>query len=502
MDKAKPYDVIIIGSGLGGLVSGAILAKEGLRVLVLEKGKKIGGLLHNFKREHTIFNTGMNYIGSLEKDGFLYQYFNYLGIMDQLQLKRMDIQAYEEISFSHHHQNYHYAQGKENFENTLASLFPQDSDTIKQYTSKLWNITDQFPLLFLQNYDQIKKGSDYLNGGASEFIESLTSNIRLQEVLGATNSLYGGVKNKTPLYIHSLVNRQFIESAWRFVDGSQQLANALQQKIEDAGGQVRNRSHVVKISTQYKDESWVEIEDGERIAARNIISNIHPATTLSMLEDNRLKTVYRKRITELPNTKGFFNLYIIFKPDSFPYLNRNYYHFLQDDVWESNTNSSSWPSFFMFYTGCSSVEQQYAQNASVLTYMDYAEVMQWEGTQKGLRGDDYEAFKQHKAEMLLQALEERFPDFKRSIQSWYTATPLTYEHYTGAPQGTAYGIQKDHHNPYKSIILPKTKIPNLFFTGQNLNMHGALGVTIGAVLTCAEILGFDYLVNKIKEGQS
>lgn len=501
MNTTKPYDVIIIGSGLGGLVSGAILAKEGLRVLVLEKGKKIGGLLHNFKREHSVFNTGMNYIGSLEEGGFLYQYFNYLGIMDQLQLKRMDVQAYEEISFSQHHQNYYYAQGKENFENTLGSLFPQDFDLIKQYTSRIWEITNQFPLLFLQNYDQIKKGNDYLNGGASEYIESLTSNFRLQEVLGATNSLYGGVKNKTPLYIHSLVNRQFIESAWRFVGGSQQLANALQQKIEESGGQFRNRSQVVKISTQNQDDSWVELEDGERIAAKYIISNIHPATTLSMLEDNRLKTVYRKRITELPNTKGFFNLYIIFKPDSFPYLNRNYYHFLQDDVWENSSHSSPWPPFFMFYTGCSSSEQKYAQNASVLTYMDYTEVAKWHGTQKGLRGDDYKAFKQQKAELVLKALEEKFPGIRNAIQSWYTATPLTYEHYTGAPHGTAYGIQKDHHNPYKSIILPKTKVPNLFFTGQNLNMHGALGVTIGAVLTCSEILGFDYLVNNIRKEQ-
>jgi len=130
--------------------------------------------------------------------------------------------------------------------------------------------------------------------------------------------------------------------------------------------------------------------------------------------------------------------------------------------------------------------------------MTYEEVMKWQGTMKGQRGDEYEAFKQQKADLLLAELEKKYPGIKSSIYSYYTATPLTYEHYNAAPQGAGYGIEKDHNSIYKSIIMPKTKIPNLFFTGQNLNMHGALGVTIGAVLTCTELLGTNYLINKIR----
>jgi len=49
------------------------------------------------------------------------------------------------------------------------------------------------------------------------------------------------------------------------------------------------------------------------------------------------------------------------------------------------------------------------------------------------------------------------------------------------------------------IFEKHTKIPGFYFTGQNLNMHGAPGVTIGAVMTCAEILGLEYLFNKIRD---
>lgn len=61
------YDVVIVGSGLGGLVSSIILAKEGYSVCVLEKNNQYGGNLQTFVRDKTIFDTGIHYIGGLEK---------------------------------------------------------------------------------------------------------------------------------------------------------------------------------------------------------------------------------------------------------------------------------------------------------------------------------------------------------------------------------------------------------------------------------------------------
>ena len=483
---------------MGALVSAAILAKEGKQVLILEKGKKTGGFLHTFKRDQTVFNTGMNYIGSLEKGGFLHQYFQYLDIMDKLDIKQLDINAFEEISFSNIDQSFSFAQGKENFIHQLSNSFHREAEQIKEYTNKLWEVTQKFPLLHLGQFENIIKGEDYLVGGASEFISKSTDNHTLQNVLASTNSLYGGVQNKTPLYVHALVNRQFIESAWRFVGGSQQLADALVEKIEQAGGEIKNRSQVIKISTENPNKTWLETIDGERYHAKNIISNIHPAQTLKMLDDKRIKQVYRKRIESLPNTTSFFNIYIVFKKGKFPYINKNIYHFMNPDVWAGTKKSAAWPSYYMFYTSASSQKQVWAENASLMTYMTYEEVSKWQGTMKGQRGDEYEAFKQQKADLLLAELEKKYPGIKSSIYSYYTATPLTYEHYNAAPQGAGYGIEKDYNSIYKSIIMPKTKIPNLFFTGQNLNMHGALGVTIGAVLTCTELLGTNYLINKIR----
>ena len=127
------------------------------------------------------------------------------------------------------------------------------------------------------------------------------------------------------------------------------------------------------------------------------------------------------------------------------------------------------------------------------------EVRQWENTDIEKRGDDYKAFKAQKAEELLDLVEKKFPDIRNHIKSYYTSTPLTYRDYTGTVDGSLYGFMKDSNEPANSYIPPRTKLPNLFLTGQNINLHGILGVTIGAMLTCGELTGINYLIKKIND---
>jgi all-trans-retinol 13,14-reductase len=70
----------------------------------------------------------------------------------------------------------------------------------------------------------------------------------------------------------------------------------------------------------------------------------------------------------------------------------------------------------------------------------------------------------------------------------YTATPLTYRDYIGNPTGAVYGYQKSSDKVAHTRIMPQTHIPNLYLTGQSVNMHGLLGVVIGAVVTCSTLL--------------
>ena len=91
------YDVVIIGGGLGGLVSALILSKEGLKVVVLEQHHKAGGNLQTFTRDGCIFDTGMHYLGSLREGQYLHRYFKYLEVDDKLNLRQLDLEGFDTI---------------------------------------------------------------------------------------------------------------------------------------------------------------------------------------------------------------------------------------------------------------------------------------------------------------------------------------------------------------------------------------------------------------------
>jgi len=129
--------------------------------------------------------------------------------------------------------------------------------------------------------------------------------------------------------------------------------------------------------------------------------------------------------------------------------------------------------------------------------MQYSEVKQWESTTVGNRGESYLEFKKNKAELLLDLVEKKFPGFKRCISSYTTSSPLTIRDYTGSKEGSMFGILRNCNDPFRNMIFAKTKVPNLYFTGQNIVLHGILGVTIGAVATCGEMVGINHLISKI-----
>ena len=242
------------------------------------------------------------------------------------------------------------------------------------------------------------------------------------------------------------------------------------------------------------------LENGEKVFADYFISNAHPVSTLNMIGEGKIKKIYRNRIIGLKNSWGVFSLYVILKKDSFPYLNKNYFHYNANGILAAINDEEHWPESYYFYTPATSNTDTYAESIVVLADMKFEEVSQWLGTKVNKRGKDYESFKKRKAEKLLDTLEERLPGIREKAVKYYTSTPLTFRDYTGTEGGAAYGIMKNCNDPLRSIILPRTKISNLFFTGQNINLHGILGVTASAVITCSEIVGLKYLTKKISNG--
>jgi all-trans-retinol 13,14-reductase len=495
------YDVVIIGSGLGGLVSSIILAKEGYSVCVLEKNNQFGGNLQTFVRDKTIFDTGIHYIGGLSEGQNLYKYFKYLGIMDDLKLKKMDEDGFDIISFEDQVHEYPHAQGYENFTNQLAKFFPEERDVIRKYCDEIIKTCDSFPLYNLNQMGEYN--TEILSINAKQFIDELTDNEQLKAALVGSNFLYAGIAEKSPFYVHALSVNSYIQSAWRCVNGGSQITKQLIKQLKKHGGEIYKYKELVKFETEENDVKTAIMKDGSSVSGSIFISNIDLKTTFKMVGENNFRKAYINRIDSLEGVVSAFSLYIVFKPETYKYKNNNYYHFKKtEDVWTAHDyDEQSWPKAFMASINAGKTNE-WADGMTFITYMKFDEMKPWEETrnttaEKEDRGESYEIFKAKKTEKFLQEIELKFPGIRDCIKSVHTSTPLSYRDYIGGYKGNMYGYEKDSNNPMKTFIASKTKMNNLYLTGQCINMHGVLGVTIGAVLTCTEILGKEYLVNKI-----
>jgi phytoene dehydrogenase-like protein len=499
------FDVVIVGSGMGGLCCGFILAKEGYNVCILEKNRQLGGSLQIFSRSKAIFDTGIHYIGGLAEGQNLFQYFKYFGLMEKLKLKRLDINGYDRIRFIGDDTDYFHAQGHENFVNILAAQFPGERSNLQRYVDKIKDICKFFPLYTLSNQKKNIMDADFLNLNAKEYIESITPDKKLRAVLAGSNALYAGVPGKTPFYLHALVVNSYIESAWKCINGGSQIAKYLSQNFKNQGGTILNYHQVTHFNLNGNEINSAELSNGKKIEGKYFISNIDLTKTLEMIKGSAIRPAYRTRIHSLENTISVFILNIVFKKNSFRYWNYNRYVIGSWDVWKPiHYTSADWPGGVAMFTPASAKNDEFTDSVTVMAYMRYAEVQKWAQTHSVIphhqenRGDDYEEFKNGKAEKLIDFVEQFIPGFRQHIQSYYTSTPLTYRDYIGSTDGTLYGILKDCNDPLKTFISPKTKVQNLFLTGQNLNNHGVLGVTISSVVTCSELIDKDYLLGKIK----
>lgn len=468
---------------------------------MLEKNHQLGGCLQTFSRKGVKFDTGMHYIGSMEEGQILHRFFSYLDLIKDIRLKRLDDSGFDIISYKDN--LYNYAMGYERFTETLSQRFPTEHQNIKKYVEGIREIALASPLYNLREINAPTFiETSYIKSSISSYINSISDNLNLRNVLAATNSLYAGVASKTPIYIHALINNFYIQSAWRLVGGSDTIAISLANSIKKFGGEIITDAEVVHLNSSSTDGSIesATLKDGEQIFGKRFISNVHPQPTIEMLDSHLLRRAYRDRIHSLENTISTFTLYLIFKPNKVKYLNFNYYHHNTADVWSClDYRPDDWPRSFLYMHQIDREDVKYASSGQVIAYMNYNDVNQWAGTTVNRRGDGYLDFKEQRATTLIDQLEKAFPGTRENIDSYYTSTPLTYQDYTSTKEGSTYGILRDCNFPTQTLVSQRTKVPNLFLTGQNINSHGILGVTIGAIITCAEFLGINAIIKDINE---
>ena len=474
--------VIIIGSGLGGLTCGFILQRNGYDVTILEQGHQIGGCLQCFTRQGVKFETGMHFIGSAAEGQTMHRMMKFLNLTD-VKLSPLDPNGYDTIVLAG--ETFRFPNGREAFLEQMSSYFPKEKDNLRRYLDLVARIASASTLNSLTSQERdLAANTNYQTRSINEVLEELFHDEMLRNVLVGNLPLYAAERDKTPFSLHAFIMDFYNQSAFRVVGGSDAIAQSLAHSIEEMGGQVLTDKKACRIHCDETQATGVETADECFFPADYIISTVHPARLMEMLDTKLIRPAFRSRLSNIPGTTGCFSIYIKFKDGTMPYMNTNLYGYHTSSPWDCDQHD------FLYMHMCHKDKADFAQSGVVLSYMKMDEVERWKGTHVGHRGADYEAFKRQHAEQLIQDIEKYQPGITATIDTYYTSTPLTYLDYTGTEGGSMYGVAKDIHLGPAGRVPYRTKVPNLFLAGQNVNSHGMMGVLVGTIVTCSELFKF------------
>lgn len=461
------HDVLIIGSGLGGLECGALLAKRGMKVLVLERSNQPGGCMQSFRRGGLHYDTGLHYVGGLAPGQTMHKAFAELGLLD-LPWERMD-EDFDHVIIAGRHFAFH--QGYEAFVEGLAKDFPHQRAALQSYVQRLQSITAS---------DMDVCAYDYL---CQTFSDELLVN-----VVSAAAMKTELRKESLPLFNFAHTCSSYIESSWRLKGDGNLLVNKLIGTIEEAGGEVRTNSKVVSLTEADGRIKQAVCADGKAYEAEYFISDIHPAVLCQMLEVcPSVRKAFRRRMTSAENTCGMFTAQLSIKPGALQYFAHNVFVYDKPNVW-TMTEENDPVKGVMISARMPEDGSDCLRQIDLLTPMPWHECSAWTETKVGHRGDDYKTFCQRKTEQCIALAEQHIPGLHEMVEQCYTSTPLTYRDYLGSPEGGAFGMRKDCRCSMLSFHSVGTPLSNLLLTGQSVILPGIEGVTMTAFETCSKII--------------
>ena len=481
VDPKKPkaedeYDVIIVGSGIGGLTCGALLSKRGYKTLILEQHYQAGGYCSSFKRGDFTFNVGVSDVSGLWEKGPITHLLNELG------LKHEELFVKNRIRYIFRGKAIE-AENLDGFIERLSEMFPAEEESIRRFFEDARMAYDEcymeaevygvllpaelivkvFGSKKLLNYPREHPHFyDWMNKTFKEKLDEYFKDEDLKNLLCALMGYIGAKPDKVSASsaLTAMVS-YYIHGGYFPRGGAQNFAETLRRFIGGHGGRVMPSCRVDKILV--KDGRVRGVRAGEKVfKAPIIVANANAKTTfLELVGEKFLNKGFIEYIKGLKMSPSCFAVFLGLDmnlrddPSIIVNLDERYYLVI---------NSNADPTFAP--KGKASV--------TILTEANYRDFPE-RGTGEYLR------LKKMLAEKLI-------PDLSKHIVVMDAATPKTYERYTSMPEGAIYSFDQSIHTkrPYF-----KTPIKGLYLASASTFPGGGIeAVTISGVICANDICGW------------
>jgi len=500
------WDVIVVGGGIAGLTSAAYASRSGLKVLLLEKNEKCGGLVNSFEKDGFVFDGGVR---ALENAGIIIPMLRDLGIEIEFLKSPVSVGIEDRIIHINSKENL------EDYKNLLESLYPESKDDVDEVIRIIKNIMAEMEVIYgVENPLFVDLKKDYkklLNYGPwlLRFLKTLYAINRMKEPV--ESFLEKRIKNRS---LRDIISQHFFKGTPAFFamsyfylytdyiypkGGIYKLAKAVEDKAIEMGAKIQKNTKIVKVdpvknlvfdemgnSYQYSNLVWVA---DLKSLYRNVIAD--------GLEE-RYRKEFEKEKAKVLKGKGTDSIFTVFigvkKPvDYFSKIASGHFFYTPSRVGLGEMRYSELNRILTNFEKVKKEEmldwlrrfvelntfeisipalRDFSLSPKDQTGLIVSLLFDYELTRMLYDAGWYEEFREILSKNIIDTLSSTvYPGIREDIIFSITSTPLTIENYVGSSEGSIVGWSFTEPLPVSSDMLSvknavRTSIPNILKAGQ------------------------------------
>ncbi|XP_060078415.1 all-trans-retinol 13,14-reductase-like [Ylistrum balloti] len=525
----EEIDDIIIGSGIGGLGAASILSRSGHCVLVLEQHDQAGGCCHTFHEKGYEFDTGIHYIGKM------YEGADNRALIDMVTGGKIEYpkmtECYDVVCLggSDKVKKFKIMDNRKAFAEELIKNFPEEKEAIEKFMVLLKDARSYFMGFYVLKVlpkwlasllssigimDLVfRPWSKYTSKSTKEVLDSLTDNDDLKAVLTYSFGDYGVAPSKSPFGLQATLLNHYMGGAFYIRGGPSEIALHAIPVIEKSGGRVLVNARVNKIILSDKGRAvGVEVKTGDgstQIFAKRVISDAGVFNTFTKLlpQEVAQKSKLYPAIKNVGNSLSYMSVFIGMdgSQQELGIEGHNMWCFNRTDQEKAmyewldmsveDAAHSEVPLMFVSFPSAKDPTwpQRFPDKSTclIITVGRFEWFARWQNERLKHRSEEYEGLKNRMGRQMWNQLTAICPKLEGRDDYFEVGSPLSSKYYMGYEEGEIYGLDHTINKflPSSAIQLrPKTDIPGLYLTGQDILVCGFSGALFGGMLCASSVL--------------